>query len=187
MTNQRHASLYQSQNPGCTKLIWSPPHFHWHHKNSEKKRRGNPFLGKIEIDLIGQIYQSGTDMSPHNSFLRHISSQGRNLETFIEMVNFPNKRWKNAFKHTHCKWLSNGANFQGAKIQDCDCYMHCNTVTRTSQLLPVEIHKQGSTGPHLFTFSFRIAQAENTCKQGDNPFTLIRISGYSSLSQRVRQ
>ena len=94
-----------------------------HHKNSEKKRRGNPFPGgKIEIDLIGQIYQSGTDTSPHNSFLRHISSQGRNLETFIEMVNFLDKRWKNAFKHTYCKWLSYGANFQGAKIQGCDCY-----------------------------------------------------------------
>ena len=85
-------------------------------RDSDKKRRGNPFLWKIEIYLIGQIYPTGTDTSPHNSLLRHISSQGRNLETFLEMVNFLDKRRKKM--HSNTLIVSDGANFQGAKTQD---------------------------------------------------------------------
>ena len=98
-TNEKPASLYQSQNPGCTRLIWSHTiqHFPWHHKNAETRIRNEEGIlscGKIEIYLIGQIYPTGTDTSPHNSLLRHISSQGRNLETFLEMVNFLGERRK---------------------------------------------------------------------------------------------
>ena len=121
-TNERPASLYQSQNPGCTRLIWSHTiqHFPWHHKNAETRIRNEEGIlscGKIEIYLIGQIYPTGTDTSPHNSLLRHISSQGRNLETFLEMVNFLDKRRKKCI-HSNTLIVSDGANFQGAKTQD---------------------------------------------------------------------
>ena len=83
---------------GCTRLIWSPhphtPDIIKTRRRREMKQRGNPFLGKIEIYLIGQIYPSGKDMSPHNSFLRHISSQGRNLKTFLRDGQLLDKRWK---------------------------------------------------------------------------------------------
>ena len=112
-TNERPASLYQSQNPGCTRLIWSHTiqHFPWHHKNAETRIRNEGEIlscGKIEIYLIGQIYPTGTDHVSTQFIVETHLLPGEKSGNFLRDGQLPGQETKkmHSFKHTHCEWWS---------------------------------------------------------------------------------
>ena len=119
-TNEKPASLYQSQNPGCTRLIWSHTiqHFPWHHKNAETRIRNEEGIlscGKIEIYLIGQIYPTGTDHVSTQFIVETHLLPGEKSGNFLRDGQLPGQETKKM--HSNTRIVTDGANFQGAKTQ----------------------------------------------------------------------
>ena len=108
-TSKRPASLYQSQNPGCTRLIWSHTiqHFPWHHKNAE--RLGSE-TKRESFPVENRNISYWTNLP---NWHRHVSTQfivethllpGEKSGNFLRDGQLPGQETKkNAFKHTHCE------------------------------------------------------------------------------------